>query len=365
MNKIKFSSLLTFLLLLNFANNSFGMRDSKSSEVLSASKKRIYPIFAARFIDGKTRLYDVETGRCFRTLPGTGVKGKEANSVVFDNFGDLVARKNADGEEIEICDLQTGQVLKTLRADTGKFFDSLLFSPTEKLLASVEIAYSLPPGVTVKIKLWDIQTESCVYTLCNVDHEIVLPKLAFSSNGKLLFSTLFAGGLCKWDVQTGKAASGRKRLGLLPKNCAFVKMAFNKSRDLICCSNTLAYREKKQFIQIYSSADKDALSRHCFKVRIERIVIGRNGDFIAFVLSSGECRVLDINADVFCPFSFTDVVSAGFMYDRGIVNQLHSYSEDEQERAQFLCEQDLPGEVDVSVGDRAESLKAFRSFISS
>ena len=95
------------------------------------------------------------------------------------------------GESIQLWDVATGQVVRTLQGHTGNI-TTMTISPNGQLLAS---------GADDRtIKLWEVTTGKLVQTISDssINHE-----LAFAADGRLLASGIWQ-VVQLWDVSTGQ-----------------------------------------------------------------------------------------------------------------------------------------------------------------
>jgi len=94
--------------------------------------------------------------------------------------------------EIQLWKARTGAALRTLKGHKGSFL-RLAFSPDGRRLASA--------GGEAEVRVWDVTTGRNLWSWAHPDTEMVLD-LAFSRDGRL--ATAGDGGVCLWDVATGK-----------------------------------------------------------------------------------------------------------------------------------------------------------------
>ncbi len=146
--------------------------------------------FASGSDDQTIKIWDIKTGKFFRTLEG---HTSCVRSVTFSHDGKLLASGSEDGT-VKIWNVNTGENLKTLTGHVGKVW-SVAFSPVAQLLAS--------GGEDKTIKLWDVNTgKNSHKTLTG--HENWVRSVAFSSDGQRIVSGGDDNTVKIWDIQTTK-----------------------------------------------------------------------------------------------------------------------------------------------------------------
>jgi WD40 repeat protein/serine/threonine protein kinase len=135
--------------------------------------------------DGKVTVWNAQTGQEISSIKGdlyvVGAFSPDGKRLAgwFYNVGD----------EVKVCDAQTGQKLLTLRH--ASYIPSVAFSPDSKRLATASRDNT--------VKLWDAQTGQELLSLKG-DFDIV----AFSPDGKRLAGGDLGGTMKVWDAQTGQ-----------------------------------------------------------------------------------------------------------------------------------------------------------------
>ncbi|MFW9262264.1 NB-ARC domain-containing protein [Nostoc sp. CALU 546] len=146
-------------------------------------------ILASGSEDKTVKLWDVQTGKCFKTLQG---HTRWIWSVAFSPDGQTLA-SGSDDQTVKLWDVQTGECLKTL-TEHKSWVRSVAFSHNGQILAS---------GSDEQIvKLWDVKTGECLQTL--PAHSRWIWSLAFSPDDKILASCSDDQTVKLWDVQTGE-----------------------------------------------------------------------------------------------------------------------------------------------------------------
>ncbi len=145
-------------------------------------------------------LWDVNTGQQLRTLTG---HGGQVISVSLSPDGRTLASGNWD--EIRLWDIDTGQQLRTLTGHDNSV-TNVLFSPDGQMLASVSVSDPESPSSNFKedgtIRLWDIDTGQQLHVL--TAHPNSVNSMAFSPDSQTLASSGYDTGIRLWDVNTGK-----------------------------------------------------------------------------------------------------------------------------------------------------------------
>jgi WD40 repeat protein len=138
-------------------------------------------------VSGETiNLWEVSSGSVVRTLSG-GIFGN-VTSMAFSPDGRLLA-SGYSNETIKLWEVATGREVRTLEGHTS----SVAFSPDGQLLAS---------GSGWAIKLWEVATGREVRTL--EGHSWKVTSVAFSPDGRLLASGSEDETIKLWDVATGQ-----------------------------------------------------------------------------------------------------------------------------------------------------------------
>jgi len=171
---------------------------------------------------GTIRLYDPTTGKVVksRQLEGGGV-----GSLVFTRDGDrIVARSGFDSVKVWNIHQDTE---RTLFRDESLQVDSLAVSPDERLLAiALHVRGKELDIVPNEIWLRDMASGNLVHQLRGRSESV--RHMAFSPDGKTLYSASLDGAVRIWDVVTGK-----ERIKLLAHVSFVDALAVSGSGDLI------------------------------------------------------------------------------------------------------------------------------------
>ena len=136
--------------------------------------------------DGKTTLWDVETG----TMLNAFTHQAQVDALVFSPDGRLLATGSAD-RTAKLWDVETESVRATMPHEDWVFH--IAFSPDGRLLAT--------GGRSGSVTLWDVETETVRFIM---PHEDWICDIAFSPDGRLL-ATSSTDKISKlWDVETGE-----------------------------------------------------------------------------------------------------------------------------------------------------------------
>jgi WD40 repeat protein/DNA-binding CsgD family transcriptional regulator len=161
----------------------------QSTELAGYSPLQKSLILASGSEDCTARLWDLNTGQCFRTIEGhkDGVL-----SVAFSPDGQRLATSSCD-RSVKIWQVSTGECQHNCRGHTDWVW-SVAFSPNGRLLAS--------GSGDLTVRLWDVETGECLNRLEGHTHWI--RSVAFSPDGKILASGSVGRTLRLWEVSTGK-----------------------------------------------------------------------------------------------------------------------------------------------------------------
>ena len=141
--------------------------------------------------DGKVRLWDVSTGKCFSVFSGHqgGVR-----SVSFSFDGKQLGSGSED-RTVKIWNVSTGECIKTLSEHNSQVW-SVAFSPTH----NQTVASGSQNGI---IKISDVSTGECLRTF-QTQTDNGVQTIAFNPNGQTLASGMESQLLQLWDVTTGQ-----------------------------------------------------------------------------------------------------------------------------------------------------------------
>lgn len=135
-------------------------------------------------LDGKARLWDVETGTVRLTLEHPNVDG--VSSVAYSPDGTMVATGNRDWK-VRLWDTETGAIIHTL---IGHNFNvrKVAFSPDGNTIASLEVATLI---------IWDVATGTRRHTIERTN------TFEYSPDRATLATIDVAGDMNIWDLATG------------------------------------------------------------------------------------------------------------------------------------------------------------------
>ena len=139
----------------------------------------------------EVQLWDVATGALLKTL--TGHTGRDLASITFSPDGTTLASGSYD-KTVSLWDVATGALLKTLTGHTYPVF-GVTFSPDGRILASSGGGYDRT------VRLWDVETGALLKTL--IGHTRGVFDVSFSPDGRILASGSEDSTVRLWDVATG------------------------------------------------------------------------------------------------------------------------------------------------------------------
>jgi WD40 repeat protein len=143
--------------------------------------------------DGTTIIWEPNTGRELRRLPGTTKPSDlyTEQRIAYSPDGKLLATCNSN--QLKVYDPDSGKLLMTLSSHEGDVI-SVAFSLDGKYLAT--------GSVDTTVRIWDASRGKLIRVLKG--HSAAVGGLAFSPDGKLLFTSSEDGTLIIWDAKTGE-----------------------------------------------------------------------------------------------------------------------------------------------------------------
>jgi|GEM_PF-1021532 len=155
--------------------------------------------------DGTTRLWDVNSGKEVRSLCG---QKSVVDSLAFSPDGKLIATAEKLGN-FTVCDVATGDPVFRFEEGGGSLnIESVAFSPDSRKIAAMDIFG--------KIRFWDLGTTNLLGTFvgqADSDPKHLKNAIAFSPNGKVLFSTSGRAKIDVWDLAENKKAAALVSIG--------------------------------------------------------------------------------------------------------------------------------------------------------
>ncbi len=149
--------------------------------------------------DCKLRLWDLETGECRRTMSGHktsiisvafGPDGRRALSG--GGLGSIGAVR-LEGYPLKLWNLETGKCLRTMRGHDGRVF-SVAFSPDGRR--------GLSRSYDGTLKLWALETGKCLRTMRG--HARAVVAVSFSPDGRRCASGSWDGTFRLWNLESGR-----------------------------------------------------------------------------------------------------------------------------------------------------------------
>lgn len=164
--------------------------------------------YASAAVDGSVKVWDVQTAEEIftTTIAGLALQALPEEWTyeqleVFARYhypgtdiapdGSQIARTSADLQSIELIDLASGEVLRSMQIEIPGYYSAPVFSPDGKTVAA---AFD-----TNRVVFWDVESGLDVLRL-TTQHIHPISKLQFSPDGKQLAS-LGNGELFVWDLE--------------------------------------------------------------------------------------------------------------------------------------------------------------------
>ena len=139
--------------------------------------------------DHTLRLWDVETGSCLRVLEG---HKRDVRGPVAWSSDQRRALSGSFDDTIRLWDVETGSCLRVLEGHTGNVWP-VVWSPDQRR--------ALSGSYDKTIRLWDVETGSCLRVL--EGHTGCVYAVASSADGGRALSGSFDETIRLWDVETG------------------------------------------------------------------------------------------------------------------------------------------------------------------
>jgi WD40 repeat protein len=143
--------------------------------------------------DGTTIIWDANTGKELRRLPGTTKPSDlyTEQRIAYSPNGKQLAA--CDSNQLKVYDPVSGELIMALSGHQGDVI-SVAFSQEGKYLAT--------GSVDTTVRIWDASNGDLIRVLKG--HSAAVGGLAFSPNGKLLLTSSEDGTLIIWDAATGE-----------------------------------------------------------------------------------------------------------------------------------------------------------------
>ena len=181
---------------LQFARNAARKIEAEIETVLLKNGKIVSS--GSTEDDRSVRLWDVETGNLLQTLKGH--TSDEVESVSFSPDGKTIVSGGRDSDRwIRLWDANTGNLLKNLTGHTD-WIASVSFSPDGKRIISGSFDRT--------VRLWSVETGNLLRTLKGHKHRVA--SVSFSPDGKRIISGSFDRTVRLWDADTGNLLKTHK-----------------------------------------------------------------------------------------------------------------------------------------------------------
>ncbi|KAG0015959.1 hypothetical protein BGZ80_009516 [Entomortierella chlamydospora] len=138
--------------------------------------------------DGTLQLWDVDTGRCIKTLDG---HSSSITFIVYSPTGDRIATGSHD-ITVRLWSVETHQCVYTLKGH-GDFVTSAVYSPNGDRIAS--------GGHDNTVRLWNVNNGDCIQTLSG--HSSPVTSVVYSPKGDQIASASDDKTIQLWDAETG------------------------------------------------------------------------------------------------------------------------------------------------------------------
>lgn len=215
------------------------------------------------------RVWDVETQK--QTAEITGLRGY-VTALDFDPEGKRLAA-SCDDETVRIYSFPEGKQQLEIRSEDRFPFQSVVFSPDGKLLATAEGDEDrvTRPG---KVKVWDAATGEMKWEL--PEHTKVANSVAFSPDGRLLISTSDDETVSVHDPLTGKGLGFYKEHGRPTNDALFAP----DSQTVISGGGGRA--KGKNLIKIWNRTDgSEYATLEAHAARVEALALHPDGKTLA------------------------------------------------------------------------------------
>lgn len=245
----------TFCILRGFKKDVYSVAFSPDGQLIAAASK-----------DKTIRLWKVADGQLVYSLEGHSV-------VTFSADGKVLASASGD-ETIKLWEVTTGREIRALTIPDAIYISSVVFSPTDQLLASAVCMRVKPPPnfgcAQGDLIFWNPTTGELVRHISRA-HSDNISDLAFSPDGRLL-----ATGSPNRTIGLWQAATGRLVRYIFPA-IDVEDLAFSPDGQWVVANSIMA--GSVFFIWEVSSGRELRLVR--LNVNVNDLAFSPNGQFLA------------------------------------------------------------------------------------
>ncbi|KAH0439644.1 nacht and wd domain protein [Colletotrichum camelliae] len=230
-------------------------------------------ILATGSTEGALLLWDIQTGKCQRTLQANGQKGS-IRSIAFSSNGNSIAA--AVGSIVVVWDVNTGCHLRTFVGHEGQVLLVGFTSDNNRVQSASSDG---------AVKIWDMTNSSCLATI-----NISVPKtglMAFSNDRTRVASVNDLGNVQLWDAATGCL------LGTLKQNGGVQCLAFSPDDTILMSATCVYYTIKFWDLAGDMGSSRTPLGQE--DQSIHSMAFSSDGTQLA-VVSAGALQVWDANS---------------------------------------------------------------------